>query len=865
MGGPHERLQRALAREFERWGRFVARRPLAVCVVGCALCIALCVGLLALTPENRSYYLWVPTESQAYRDWKYLEATFGVQGHTLLLYARVKQGGNIFSFECIDELLKAHEFTINLETTLADGSTIRFDQACKKQPGEAECYTPSFLELWDFSRERLRRDETPILDRITALHSASNIRTFAGKAKFDEDQLTGVTRVRSAEAVVLAYELNGENGLAYAIQPAWNAGIGGAIDSSVLQAAHYSTRSYDDEVARMVNGDIPLFAAGMVIITVYLALTLGPPRSLHRSRALLGLCAIVNGESSRAATLARLRGCRVGADLTPTRPRISAGRRSHAHESFPLSRHATTPRSPVLLAVGAAYGLASLCGVLFPSIAALLPLILLGVQVDSVIILVDNLNAENPADPLEARVGRSLAKSGPAVLLTSLTTICAFATSTATDMPAVAMFASFAALSFTCAMVVIFSFFLALLVLDERRLMAGRVSCTPCIAVGRGCTLSTSIGAAHRVAASPAVAPEPGSLPVKVKGMPTNQASQLANLGRVQRFLRDYYAPALLSKPGSIIVVIVFAALSVVSLLVLPRIEVGLPNRDVLPDDSYILDALEVEDTYFNGGIGVTEIIFSGEDYDNPRLRERFRSGRHRVNKMDSVLLSPTDWMTAYDIYLRGRSWDKYTDRLQDFLEADGGTLYQDQIACGWTSRCNRPRATKYNAIHRLGLGDAITNLERRRNITATLRREGFGDDLIVFQEQFLLAEADAKIWVLTYQNLVRAPLSRSALRHSPCISAPCSFLRLLHVRQYCPRPSASRTLSLVGFHFARPSTCTSILPSGVCTGCDLWDHAHLLAGRDCHLRHPLRRANRHRPARSHLGSRAQAQRHKLR
>jgi hypothetical protein len=643
----------------------------------------------------------VPTSSKSYQDWKFIEASFGKYGHSLLLFARAKnEDANIFTYEAIGELMKAHEFTVNLEAQRRDGTTVTFEQACKKLPGEDECYTPSFLDLWDSSPvalERARERGDSVLDRVTALHSEANIRTFAGRPKFDEDQLTGETEVRSAEAVLIVYPLKSDEGPAYDIQPAWNAGIAGVVDSTVLEIFHFSDRSFDDEVGRLVNDDIPLFAIGMVVITIFVSLTLGPISSPHRSRVLLGFFAIIN----------------------------------------------------VLLAVGAAYGLASLVGVKFPSIAALLPLIVLGVQVDSVIIFVDHLNAEAPADALEDRVGRALAKAGPAVLGTSLTTITAFATSTSTVMPAVAMFSSFAALSFTFATVVSFTFFLALLVLDERRLIAKRISFAPCLVVGKGCTC------APQVADAAPAAPADEAAAGKAAHV-SNKAADIERVGPVQRLVRDYYAPALLSKPGAALAVLVFVTLGVLSALSIPFIQVGLPNRDVLPDDSYVIPAIDIQDGLFKGGSAAADIVFPKLDYNDFLLRRRFRTARHSVAKYNRTLLMPPDWLTVYDKYLSTRSWEDYTDRLQQFLEDDGTSVYADDIQCGSTTLCDRPKATRYSDIYAVGTGDAIELLEVRDEIEAVLAREGFGD-AIVFDPEMLISESDAAIWYLTWTNMVRA------------------------------------------------------------------------------------------------------------
>ncbi|KAG8460759.1 hypothetical protein KFE25_010814 [Diacronema lutheri] len=696
-----QRLQHALASSFARWGRLVARHPLRVLFISLAVYLALCVGLLRLTPENRGAYLWVPTDSKSYQDWRYVEDNFGVEGHNMLLYARAKSG-NIFDLESVSELLKAHEYTMNLQTEVR-GKVVRFKDACRRlaeyddddYEGE-ECYAPSFLSLWNYELNSLIGSKVPILDKLSALHVATDIETFAANVVFEERK-DGSKRVLSAEAVVLVFPLRSTDGASYDIQPAWNAGIAGAVDSEVVEVFHLSTRSFDDEVGRVVTGDIPLFAVGMGIITLFIALTLGAPTSLHRSRVLLGVMAIVN----------------------------------------------------VLLAVGGGFGIASAIGVRFASIAALLPLILLGVQVDSVIILVDNLDAQSDAEPLDERIGKSLSKSGPAILVTALTTISAFATSTTTTMPAIAMFASFAALSFTVALPVVFTFFLALLVLDERRLKAGRISFAPCVR-------------AHDARAdepAPADAVPGGALPA-TKRARSNKASDLRNIGRIQRFIRDVYAPTLLSPPVSALVVLAFVALVVLSALSVPFIKVGLPTEDVLPDDSYVIPALGIEKAAFGSARASAQIVLRGENYDNERTRDAYRRTRRGVLDLDFVKAAPPDWLNQYERWRESEGIEladgPFLARLHDFLGEIGSTIFQDDLVCDRDNSCKHPSDSRFNALLFTGTGDQIEQIGFRTRLEAVLQREGF-DTGFAFAGSFLNAESDVAIWTLTWTNMVYA------------------------------------------------------------------------------------------------------------
>jgi hypothetical protein len=714
-------LRQRLAAAFEQWGRTVTRHPYRIGLGALFVCLSLCLGLLALAPENRSYYLWVPTTSRSYVEWQYIERTFGVEGHGLVLYAEATDatGGNIFTYEALDELMKLHEFTMNLETTRSDGAVVRFKDACKRLDQAEECDTPNILQLWGFSRHNLRRDRASILNAISRLHVVSSIEAFAANVRYDERDST---RVESAQAIVLVYMLNGQDGAAYDIQPAWNTHVASAADAKLLTVSHYSNRSFDDEVARLVLGDIPLFASGMVITTCFIAATLGSMRSLVRSRVLLGMFAVVN----------------------------------------------------VLLAVGAGFGLASAIGVPFTAISALLPLIVLGVTVDSVIIFVDHLDAEDESQSLETRFGRALSKSGPAVLVTALTTIAALATSTSTAMPAVAMFSSFGTLSFTMSVCIIFTFFLSLLVLDERRLQAGCISFAPCFTLAHiARTVATGAATpshqAGRVSFATCVMPALAAqapattvvAPLPQEAAPAQHAkrarARAAELSPVQRFLRDRFAPVLLSPACSAVVVLAFAGLAVLSAIAIPRIQIGLPQSDVLPDDSYVRDALRAEEL-FGGKISSAQVVVSAADYGDADVSARYRRAHANVARIGFVKLTPPYWLEAYDGYLasRGLRADPFTSELHGFLHDERFTRFQDDVACERKERCASPAAARFRVIHSDGLGLAIEKLRLRDAMQTAVTNAGVVAP-IVFQEGYLLAESDAEIWSLTWTNMVFA------------------------------------------------------------------------------------------------------------
>lgn len=624
-----------------------------------------------------------PPLGRAYRDWRFSESTFGQQNHSLIFYAKRADGGNIFQADSIREMIKVHDFTVKQLSITYEGETYKYTDVCKKFPEEKNCASSNFLELWDHNPDKV--NSRFIMERVNDLDDVVPIESFAGTVRREDD------KVISAKTVRVVYELNDVEGPAYEFEDAWNQAVASVSDDLIIH--HFAERSFDDEVGRLVSGDIPIFAAGIMVIVIYVSLTLGPIYSPVRSRVLLGAMAVIN----------------------------------------------------VLLAVGAGFGLAAYLGVPFVSISSLLPLILLGVQVDGVIIMCDYLGSELPPPELEEnveeaikhRLGESLKHTGPAILMTSLTAIAAFSVGSSTDLPSVSYFSSYAACSFVFTFLVLFTFFLALLVLDERRLQRGYLS-YPFL-----CTVNTSFRCCQPKPL-PKAAVEEGDKP----------------MGFTQRIVANYYAPTLLKPPVAVLVTLIFVGLAVGSYLILPQMTFGQPDSDVLPDDSYVQDALRTEIDDFGGRILAVQIVIPNESYDRPNVRKAAERALRRIEDVDFVIYKLPDFTEGYKLWLFQRGLDEdgpnhdYGDRLGRFVRTKGFTQFNESIACpSLTEDACDPFAVKYDILYSKGTGDSLEILERRQVLEDILHDEEL-TEAFAYTQEYLFAEVDTVIIFLTLSNM---------------------------------------------------------------------------------------------------------------
>ncbi|KAF5803944.1 putative protein patched/dispatched [Helianthus annuus] len=212
----------------------------------------------------------------------------------------------------------------------------------------------------------------------------------------------------------------------------------------------------------------------------------------------------------------------------------------------------------VMLSVIASVGFFSAIGVKSTLIIMeVIPFLVLAVGVDNMCILVHAVKRQQVELPLEGRISNALAEVGPSITLASLSEVLAFAVGSFIPMPACRVFSMFAALAILLDFLLQVTAFVALIVLDFLRAEDQRVDCFPCI--------TTS-----------------GSL------TDTDQGNDQRRYGLLTRYMKEVHAPVLSVWWVKLLVISVFAALSLASIALCTRIQPGLEQKIVLPRDSYL-------------------------------------------------------------------------------------------------------------------------------------------------------------------------------------------------------------------------------------------------------------------------------------
>ncbi|KAJ1979769.1 niemann-Pick type C- protein 1 [Dimargaris verticillata] len=221
-------------------------------------------------------------------------------------------------------------------------------------------------------------------------------------------------------------------------------------------------------------------------------------------------------------------------------------------------------------------------------IAEVIPFLVLAVGVDNIFLMVHELHRQTAKDsslPAEQRIAVAVGRMGPSILLSALAETLAFGLGAFVTMPAVSVFALYAALAVWFDFVLQITAFVALLALDTRRTENLRADLWPWwVVFPVQQQLQQEEEEEERV-------PQEADMFVALR-----------HDSWLQWFIGQVYAPLLTSWLVKWTVFVLFTILFCVNLAKLPCVELGLDQRTALPRDSYLVRYFDNLDRYFQTG-----------------------------------------------------------------------------------------------------------------------------------------------------------------------------------------------------------------------------------------------------------------------
>lgn len=227
-------------------------------------------------------------------------------------------------------------------------------------------------------------------------------------------------------------------------------------------------------------------------------------------------------------------------------------------------------------------------------IVEVIPFLVLAVGVDNIFILVQTFQRDEKreGEALVDQIGRVVGEVAPSMLLSSLSMSACFFIGTLTEMPAVRMFALYAAVALIINFFLQMTCFLGLFTLDTRRQLDRRLDILWCIKLSKKSSASSA------------------------------SASGTVKDSVLFSFFKDIWSSFLLGDKVRMTVLLVFGAWFCSSIAVLDKIHIGLEQDLAMPEDSYMIDYFNFYNKYFVSGPPVYFMITEGLNYSDPAAQK---------------------------------------------------------------------------------------------------------------------------------------------------------------------------------------------------------------------------------------------------
>lgn len=299
--------------------------------------------------------------------------------------------------------------------------------------GKDPCIYKTLLKLWQkngnesiekLTKKEILRDISMTLQNTNTKDILSDIAPLLGGIEYDANG-----KVKGAKATLMYWLLKKSN----PHSPEWETEfIERVLHSNRtlppgMEIYAVTLRSYQDILHEVINSNVTVLFCGISLILIYVIVMIGRCNVIHQ-RIYLSLMGI----------------------------------------------------SVVGQAILSSYGVCYYMGFFYGPVHPVLPFLLLGIGVDDMFVIMQNLEIMSETDKssdISTRIAKSIQISGMSITVTSFTNMVAFAIGMTTVLPFLKSFCMFAAMGILFLYIYEITFFVSCLVFDERRLAAKKDGC----------------------------------------------------------------------------------------------------------------------------------------------------------------------------------------------------------------------------------------------------------------------------------------------------------------------------------------------------------------------------------------------------
>ena len=385
---------RLLERFFAWYGEGIAKHPLITIQV-CLVFVSVCsVGFVWFQSETRTVKLFIPQSSRSIEDLDTAEKYFRVKNRQeIVLLVASSDHPNVLAPECLKQAFEAHNAVIGLESY----SDFCVTLSGNKSKSHDQCMMINALEFTQFNESNLDgKDLQQVQHQLEKAYNSTalmrngrpfwyNVNRMFGDAKREGGSIT------EAKALQMVYFIQDPrddetNERIIDWEKTFIDKVASLVGKLSCFEVHYSSeRSLDDAIAESSGSDVSWVSITFTLMITFACFMLGKflnPLTGHSLLANAGVFAVALG--------------------------ILAG-----------------------------LGLSMWFRVPFVSIVGALPFLVLGIGIDDMFIMVDELDRQ-PRELSKTETIKAVMKhSGATVTMTTVTDLVAFAVSTSTSFPAI--------------------------------------------------------------------------------------------------------------------------------------------------------------------------------------------------------------------------------------------------------------------------------------------------------------------------------------------------------------------------------------------------------------------------------------------
>eukprot|EP00934_Nitzschia_sp_Nitz4_P002728 Nitzschia sp. Nitz4//scaffold71_size96697//41966//44816//NITZ4_004693-RA/size96697-augustus-gene-0.144-mRNA-1//1//CDS//3329557241//2718//frame0 len=353
----------------------------------------------------------------------------------------------------------------------------------------------------------------------------------------------------------------------------------------------------------------------------------------------------------------------------------------------------------VFLAIATGYGLLFIIGTPFTSMTQILPFIMFGIGLDGAFILSGSFLRTSPSDPIVHRIEQTVEDIGMSITLTTLTSTTAFALGCLSTIPAVIWLCLYAFPTILISFLYQFTFFIAIMVIDERRVLDNRRDCLCCVTVS--------------------------SAEDEEEAMPATTKAAEPQESRIDKFMGCYADHILLNNWAKAMVIVAFAGLLGGCAYSASKLKQSFDFSEVLPDDSYIVPFVESLDDYSSRGGATVDVYFRNQDQSSPDVQAQMESYIDALTAMDQIENPPSFfWLRDFHSYVETNDITElsFEDQFAQFFQDPVyNEIYGEDIVLAENGTIIASRTTMYmnNVPQDSAVTELIRALEDQRDVTS--------------------------------------------------------------------------------------------------------------------------------------------------